>query len=84
MSGLGSRHRLGVRAGVTLGDGEGRTSMKEKELKDKDRWFFNVKVRLIGRAAWAGEVVSEMGSAWGQPRWPQVRTGSVSTVWKKA
>lgn len=51
MSGLGSRHRLGVRAGATLGDGVGRTSIKEKELKDKDRWFFNGKVRLIGRAA---------------------------------
>lgn len=81
---MGSIHRLGVRAGVTLGDGEGRKSIKEKELKDKDRWSFRGRVRLTGRAAWAGWAVSETGSGWGQPRWPQVRTGSVSTVWRKA
>ena len=81
---MGSIHRLEVRAGVTLGDREGRKSIKEKELKDKDRWFLRGKVRLIGRAAWAGWVASETGSGSGQPRWPQVRTGSISTVWKKA
>lgn len=37
---LGSIHRAGVRAGVTLGDGEGRKSVKEKELKGGGRWFF--------------------------------------------
>lgn len=34
---LGSMHRAGVRAGVTLGDGEG---IKEKGLKGVGRWFF--------------------------------------------
>lgn len=80
---MGSIQRPGVRARVTLGDGEGRKNIKEKELKDKDRWFFGGKVRLIDRFTWAGWVVSEMGSGWGQPRWPQVRTASVSTVWGK-
>lgn len=52
-SGLGSIHRLGVSAGVTLGGGEGRKSIKEKELKDKDRWFFRWKVSWVG-GGWNG------------------------------